>query len=141
MRRMWMMAVLGATMATGAGAAAEDVLLTGITWVIESVKGVDAPIDTAKTSLQIAADGKVATTIGCNRMGGTATIAGEKMTFGPMMATRMACPPPLMEQEQLYSAALEATRSYAIKDGKLSLRDDSGAEVARFARDADPNPQ
>lgn len=69
------------------------------------------------------------------------TINGGKITFGPMAATRMACPPPLMNQEQLYGAALEATRSYKFEDGMLLFVDENGAEVARFAKGAEPSPQ
>lgn len=140
MRRMWMMAILGATVAIGTGNAKADDQLTGINWIIESVKDAGT-IDTGQTSLRIEPDGKAATTIGCNRMMGTATIDGGKITFGPMAATRMACPPPLMNQEQLYGAALEATRSYKFEDGMLLFVDENGAEVARFAKGAEPSPQ
>ncbi|MBA3742975.1 META domain-containing protein [Sporichthya sp.] len=38
------------------------------------------------------ADGKVSGSDGCNRFNGTATIAGDTITFGPIASTKMACP-------------------------------------------------
>ncbi len=50
----------------------------------------------------------------------------------------MACPEPLMRQEQLFSDALRATRSYRITGGKLELLDD-GRTLATFTKqDASP---
>ena len=43
-------------------------------------------------SLQFVAGGRVAGTDGCNRVSAPYTLHGERLTFGAMIATRMACP-------------------------------------------------
>ena len=45
----------------------------------------------------------------------------------------MACPEPLMRQEQLFSDALRSTRSYRITGGKLELLD-AGRTLATFTK-------
>ena len=140
MRRLVRIAILAATVAAPVAPVNATYGLRGVTWLIEDVKEAGS-IDTGQTSLLIAEDGKVATTIGCNRMAGRATVEGEKLTFGPLAATRKACAPALMRQEQIYGAALAATRSYKIEDGRLSFLDGSGTVVANFAKGAEPNPK
>ena len=43
-------------------------------------------------TIQFVANGRVAGTDGCNRVSAPYTLNGERITFGPMIATRMACP-------------------------------------------------
>ena len=118
----------------GAGhAKAGEQVLTGVTWYVELVADA-GEVDTGQATFAIAADGRVSTTLGCNRMGGTATIDGDKIAFGPMMSTRKACAPMLMNQEQIYADQLAKVRSYVFEDGMLVLKDESGTELARLAR-------
>ena len=140
MRKLVRIAVLAATVAAPAGPVNATDGLRGVTWLVEDVKEAGL-IDTGQTSLLIAAYGSVATTIGCNRMAGRATVEDDKLTFGPLAATRKACAPALMRQEQIYGAALAATRSYKIEDGRLSFLDESGTVVAKFAKGAEPSPK
>lgn len=124
-------AILVAT--SGTSAQSSDPALTGVTWLVERLKDA-GEVDTGQSTFTVTGEGKVATTLGCNRMGGTATIDGEKITFGPLMSTRMACAPLLMKQEQIYADLLAKVRSYAFEDGMLVLKDESGTELVRFAR-------
>ena len=107
--------------------------LSGTTWRVESVKDV-ASIDIAKTRFSVDAEGRVSTTVGCNQMSGMATIAGTKVSFGPLASTRMACEPALMDLEQKYGIALEGTRSFQVEGTLLKLIDESGAELVRLSR-------
>ncbi len=134
------MALLGWSAMTAAAAEAADGSIHEIRWLIESVKGAGT-IDTSKAFLTIAPDGKVATTIGCNRMSSMAKIDGTAISFGPIAATRMACPERLMQQEQLYGAALAATRSFTMKGTMLVFLDEAGTEVAAFANGGKPAPK
>jgi heat shock protein HslJ len=68
---------------------------------------------------------------GCNRLGGSYESAGESLTFGAMVTTRMHCEW-AMELERGYLAALEATRRYRVADSSLELLDAAGAVLARF---------
>jgi heat shock protein HslJ len=119
-------------------AAEQDI--RGTQWIVLSFKDA-AKIDSARTSFALSADGKFATTIGCNRMMGAAKVEGTAMSIGSLAATRMACPEPLMKLENAWGVALEAVRSYKIEDGKLRLLDGTGAELAVLAQAPDPAPK
>jgi heat shock protein HslJ len=96
----------GLLVAIGAwGVAAADDPLVG-KWRIERVRGA-ADVDAAKTAFEVAADGQVSSTVGCNRIVGKPSLTGDRLRFGPMAATRMACPPPLDRLETAYMAALD----------------------------------
>ena len=63
-----------------------------------------------------------------------ATIDGDKVTFGPMAGTLMACAEAIMDQERKFYDALDRTASFGIDaEGKLVLLDADGAELARFS--------
>ncbi|QGM45815.1 META domain-containing protein [Methylocystis heyeri] len=102
-------------------------------WRLERLSGA-ADFDRTKTRLQIAADGAVSTTVGCNRASGKARIEGDKVSFGHLAATRMACPPELAGLEFKYFAALEAARSLRLEDSLLALLNERGEEIAAFIR-------
>ncbi|OUJ06801.1 YbaY family lipoprotein [Acetobacter malorum] len=82
------------------------------TWKAERLG--DAPVtESGKPPMvSIAEDGTVSGFSGCNRVHGKATLDGANITFGPMMTTRMACPPPAMATEQLFLKNMEATRGW-----------------------------
>ncbi|WP_372916524.1 META domain-containing protein [Sandarakinorhabdus sp.] len=78
-------------------------------------------------------DGSVGGTAGCNRFNGGWKQDGGNLKLGPFTATKMACPPPVMDVERRVLALLEAVNSVtytadggaflAARDGrKLRLR-------------------
>ena len=71
---------------------------------------------------------------GCNRYFGTAGITAERIAFGQVGATRMACPEPAMSEEQRYFQALEAVTGWRVEDDVLELLDDDGAARVRLER-------
>lgn len=64
-------------------------------WTIVAVS--DVPAEGAEIAFD--PDGGTFGTTGCNRFSGTATQDGMTLTFGPLAATKMAFPDPLMAQE------------------------------------------
>lgn len=104
-------------------------------WLAEDIGG-GGVIDRLQTVLEIADDGAISGTGGCNRMTGKADIAGDKITIGPIASTNMACTPAAMDQEQKFFAALGKARSWSIHAGmrKLALLDADGKPVAVFAQ-------
>lgn len=68
---------------------------------------------------------------GCNGAGGDFTVAGDKLTFGPFMSTKMACEHG-MEQERRFLEALAEVARYRIRGSHLELLDRDGTAVARF---------
>jgi heat shock protein HslJ len=123
----------GLLVATGAwGVAAAGDPLVG-KWRIERVRGA-AGVNAAKTAFEVAADGQVSSTVGCNRIVGKPSLAGGRLRFGPMAATRMACPPPLDRLETAYMAALDAVRSYRVEGAGLTVVDEAGRAAVVLAR-------
>ncbi len=114
---------------------AADVAATTIvgSWLAEDFGGAGV-IDDLQSTLTIAADGGVTGHSGCNGFGGTATIEDDKLSFGPLAGTLMACAEAVMDQERKFYSALEATAAFRIdtETGKLFLLDGQGVELARF---------
>lgn len=74
---------------------------------------------------------RVAGSGGCNRMMGSYTLDGNKLSFSQMAGTRMACPQG-MDVEQAFYAALQKVTSWRIDGETLELFDAAGASVAGF---------
>ncbi len=81
---------------------------------------------------RFAADGALSGSSGCNRYRASYLVDGSAMTVSAAAGTLMACPPPLMQLERAYLAALQAAASYELREGVLLLRDQAGASIARF---------
>jgi heat shock protein HslJ len=121
-----------ATMAQQGGTSMDGAeRLTDLTWLAEDIKGA-ATIDAARSTVAIAADGKVSGSGGCNLMFGRAKINGPSLTFEPLATTRKACAPAVMDQERKFLAALATTRTYRLDGTLLRFYDESGAELVRF---------
>jgi heat shock protein HslJ len=102
-------------------------------WRIEAIMGVDA-LDASKTTFDADADGRVSSSVGCNRMVGKPAIDGRRITFGPMAATRLACPSPLDQIETRYIAALESVRAWKVEADRLLLLDGQGVAAVALVR-------
>jgi putative lipoprotein len=104
-------------------------------WLAEDING-GGVIDRLQTILEIAEDGTVSGTGGCNRMNGKATIDGDKIKFGPIASTEMACAPAVMDQESKFFAALQKVRTWKIDPTrqKLALLDEDDRAVIVLTR-------
>ena len=71
---------------------------------------------------------------GCNQFFGSAEINGDRLSFGPLGATRMACGEQRDAQEYRFLQALEKTRSYTFGGTTLSLQDETGGTQIRLTR-------
>ncbi len=103
-------------------------------WRIAAVAGADG-LDASRTQAEFAANGRFASTVGCNRIAGAAQISGSQLTFGPLMATRMACPSPLGEIERAYMEALRNVRGYRLEGGRLSFVGEGGEALVTLERE------
>jgi len=74
---------------------------------------------------------RVAGSGGCNRMMGSYTLDGSKLTVSQMAGTMMACAQG-MDVERAFHAALPRVASWRIDGEKLELFDAEGASVAEF---------
>jgi len=68
---------------------------------------------------------------GCNRLSGSYRLAQERLTFGKLVSTRMACEPGL-RQEAGFAAVLAACAAWRVAGPHLELFDEAGRRVARF---------
>jgi heat shock protein HslJ len=68
-------------------------------------------------------------------MTGTYQLDGQKLKFGPLATTRMACP--AMPTETAFLKALEATTRYEVSGSSLTLY---GADTAVARLEATPEP-
>ena len=106
-------------------------LLIDRTWVINEMDG-GGLVASEPPTLEIAEDLRVSGFAGVNRYFGTVTLDGANIKFGPLGATRMAGPQPLMTQETRFFQAIERIVRCELKkpdvlyffdaDGKIVLQ-------------------
>ena len=135
-RWRWGLLPLGlvAVLAAADGEAAE---LAGSEWRPVRLGSVDVAPD-AKAFVQFRSGGELAGQGGCNRFFGRYRTDGDKIEIGPIGATRMACPEPVMTLEASFLAALEAARTWQRDRTSLVLFDAEKHEQARLQQtDAD----
>jgi putative lipoprotein len=109
--------------------------LEGTHWNLTHLGGeaVDLGGDATKTPFLTldAESGQAGGTGGCNRFTGGYELDGNKISFGMMASTMMACPEGTDVDREL-AQALENTESYAISGSALQLMDPGGTVVAVF---------
>ena len=111
------------------GAAQGAAAIVGPVWVAKEIAGA-AVSGEAPVTLQLGADGRASGRGGCNGYGGAYTLASDALHFGPLAATKMACAPALMDQEQRYFDTLAKVDRYAVADdGALLLTTAEGDEI------------
>ena len=106
-------------------AAAHQDALAGVDWVLAGETGQRAPF------LRFQA-GRVAGLGGCNRFGGTYVHKGDRLSFSPLAATRMACPGEVMKAEQAFFDMLAKVKGMKLSGEALELLDGDGRALARF---------
>jgi len=95
-------------------------------WRVKSI--ADAPVPVGVTiTMEFGTDGHVSGRSGCNRYTGSFAYDGETLKLSPLAGTRMACPPPQMEAEQRFFAAVaQVTRVQLNDDRELVLSGSAG---------------
>jgi heat shock protein HslJ len=83
-------------------------------------------------SIVFTAEGRAHGSGGCNRFTGGYNVSGNALRFGQVGSTMMACPPPAMELEHRFHAALVETRGWRIEDRALLLTSEAGVTLLRF---------
>jgi heat shock protein HslJ len=77
-------------------------------------------------------DGNLSGNAACNTYNGSYQVDGDKISFGSLMSTMMACPPPIMDQETGYLAALDMVGTFDVKGETLTIFDQDGEVVLEF---------
>src|SRR5215213_7754295 len=85
--------------------------LAGTAWRANTLAG--QPVDdTMAVTLEFVGSDRIAGKAACNRYNGPLRVVDGRLQIGPLASTRMACPPPLMEAEARFLAALEGAQRF-----------------------------
>jgi heat shock protein HslJ len=105
--------------------------LVGTKWTIDTIVGTGGTSSSVPAgvtaTMTFTADGKVSGTTGCNTFGGTATVSGNKITFGDLASTRRACSGGAGSLEADVFRVLEAPATFRIEGDKLILEAPDGS--------------
>lgn len=115
---------------SGPGAAAP---LVGTEWRLVSLGGA-AVLDGVPATLAFPEAGRVAGQGSCNRFFGSYTLVEDRIAFGQMGMTRMACAGGVGEQENRYMAALQKAQRVQVDGARLTLSVDGMAQPLRYVR-------
>ncbi len=97
-------------------------LLAGHGWAVEYLDGSGLEDRSRITLSFLPEDGRVVGTGSCNRYSAGFTLTGEGLALGPVAATKMACAPPVMQQESRFFAILERVYRFDVDaTGALTL--------------------
>ncbi len=106
--------------------------LVGIWWVAEDIDG-GGVLDRVQSTLTFESPQRISGRAACNSYFGTVEPGRGTHRLKPVGTTRMACPPPVMDQEQRFLTALGAVTGLRFDAGKLLLVDDGGRVRVRLA--------
>ena len=121
-----------------------DQSLEGSSWqVISYNNGKEAVVSIiigSEITANFGEDGQLTGNAGCNQYSAPYKTEGDNISIETAAATEMACfePEGVMEQEQLYLAALEMAETYKIEGVTMEMRTNEGSLVANFQRSINP---
>lgn len=105
--------------------------LTGAEWTVTEIAGQPAA-GLRPVTLRFAGSGRTGGQGPCNAYGGDWRLIGERLAFGRLFSTMMACPEPAMTQERALFRILETASAWRIgEQGGLVIEGEAGALVAR----------
>lgn len=123
--------VLIALSITACSAKPDAFSLAGTSWKLVSYGPVEAQTFAAEeidTQIDFSADGKVSGTVGCNRFSGSYELKEDQLTFGPLMATKMACPDLPMTQEIVAFGVMVGTVKIELSENQLTIFSKDGTQ-------------
>ena len=83
--------------------------------------------------IEFTAENRASGSFGCNRFNGPYQLDGDKVKFGPLASTMMACQ--AMQIETDFRMALDATASWQVSQNNLTLRDSAGKLLAVLTKE------
>jgi len=120
-----------------------DIVLTQVrdpkspagSWLLESIQGSAVQAD-VKSTMDLAEDGTLSGSGGCNRLLGKATLDGTNIKFGNIASTQMACSQDEMDQEHKFFVTLDTVREWRLDPTgtKLTLLDETGNPALTFVQ-------
>jgi heat shock protein HslJ len=107
--------------------------LWGSEWQLQSIAG-QAALPQPAATLAFPQPGQIAGNGSCNRFFGTVQTDKGRLTFGPLGATKMACPGGASEQESRYLGALQKAQRYEVQGDTLLIHAQGMDQPLRFVR-------
>ena len=113
--------------------------LEGPYWKAIELAGKPTPAQDPQREahLQFQAGGRVSGSDGCNRLTGTYQRSGDRLTFGQMAGTQMACLD-ATNTEEPFREALKNVVRFTISADRLEFFDGSGTRLAVFSATSQP---
>jgi heat shock protein HslJ len=106
--------------------------VTASPWRLVRLHG-DAPVEGTSITAQFTSENTVAGSAGCNRYSGRYQVDGPEISIiPPFQMTMMACPEPVMQQEQDFMSILESSQRFTATESSLVLFDLDGNPAAEF---------
>ncbi len=109
--------------------------LENVEWQLVSYLGEDGMADVlaeASTTIEFV-DGRAAGSAGCNRYFTTYKSDGDMLSLDDKIGkTMMACPEPVMAQEDAYLKLLPEAATYKIEDNQLTIFNEAGDAILVF---------
>lgn len=88
----------------------------------------------AERFVQFTGGKRVVGSTGCNRFSGTFDHDDDRLTIGPVISTRRACPPDVMQREQELFSLFQQVRAADATHLELVLKDAEGKVLATLRR-------
>jgi heat shock protein HslJ len=101
-------------------------------WYLNSSGEQTAVLPQTEITAEFMGD-QVAGSSGCNRYTASITVNENYIEVGPIASTMMACPEPIMKQEQEYLQRLQNAVSFIELDGVLTIADSLGVTTLSFS--------
>ena len=134
----WITALLVALAGCGTRSATVETGLTGTAWVLEDLTGAGV-VERGRATLEFDEAGRASGKGSCNRYSGPVTLAGESISFGPLISTKMACvEDALTAQEGRFLEALGAAERYVVDGSELRIYVRGNPAPLRFSRAPPP---
>ena len=105
--------------------------MAGIEWQPVTIGGTAIAPDTSML-VRFTVDGSVNGNSGCNNFFGSLETTDDGVKMGQMGSTRMACPPKVMELEDAFLDALQATAKFSMGQDSLQLLGADDEVLAEF---------
>ena len=109
--------------------------LWGSEWRLQSIAG-QAALPQPAATLVFPQPGQAVGHGSCNRFSGAVEIDRDRLTFGPLMSTKMACIGGASEQESRYLGALQKAQRYEVQGDSLLIHAQGMDQPLRFVRTA-----
>lgn len=105
--------------------------LADTSWIVSTLYG-QFPLPGASLKVYFGDSGTLSANGGCNTFSGTYSAGNGTIAIGPLAGTLMSCGEALDMQDQTFTSALEAARTYSIEGSQLTLFDSAALETARL---------